>query len=812
MKTKAMQEEAEKNEQNFEFVCENEGFRYYKDAKTGRQCCLDSAGFWYILNEEKGAFEPMASNFVAEKQAEKPRPKQDKMQSMLKNVERFGIRFDQHGKPVFPKNEKGHFILPKDEKGSPFFPVDDRSVPIFPWDHEKGMPTFPVDDTDEPIFPRNDQNKPIVPVDENDQPIFPVDKTGTYIFPVDESNCPIPALTVYGTRVVPKDEFGNPVIPRDRDGKALIHIASDGVTPLSMGEWKQWKKYYKEQAQVRNFYQQRQQQQPVAVEPAAAAGVGIGAVNYSAMNSMFHPLNLEQQSAYFAADMEMLQRVRRVRPEDVDLPGQMVGQNSTTDQNAKQTANGQTSLEDREEKRKKLLKAQLKSAKMVVPPAAQIPKKVAEEHKKNGTQPKEEPKKDNGKKKQPQVAERRESSGESGKRGRGSGMSRESNSKRALGNSRKRGRESSGDRGRKTMRRTRSRSVKRRRRDSSSSSYSSTSRSRSRSSRSRSYRRSAKRSPARDRRRDRRRSTSNSSRSSSSSSASSSSQYSSSERSHSQSRSFTSDRDEEEERIRDRIIARTLSTSATTTPAISMSAKAALVKQSQPKDDGVAMDEAMEYGPKPPESLEVSTLNSDMEMSEEEEDEKEQNQQQKQRENELPKVNQRINLKREPSVELLNNVPEEGGKEHEKASPPKKADTQNVAEREILFSALEAQPQDVVVAVEHGMSSPPSKVQPQSVVASTTTNTQQMEKVTTTHRQSIFNVEEALVSGDIELIKQCKEKERERYDQLKLQITELVMKKSVHKWNWTQLREAEKRILGSHTERTLSESSEDEAK
>ncbi|KAI3413628.1 hypothetical protein GPALN_011117 [Globodera pallida] len=616
---KIQQPETETNLQiqNFEFVCESNGFRYYKDAQSGRQFCLDSAGFWFVLNEEKGAFEPMASA-VSEKQTEKPRPKHaEKAHNALRNVARFGIRFDHQGKPVFPKNEKGLYILPKDEKGSPFFPIDERSLPIFPWDHEKGLPTFPVDDTDEPIFPRNDQNKPIVPLDANDQPIFPVDKSGAFIFPVDETNCPIPALTDDGTRVVPKDEFGNLVIPRDRDGKVLIHIASDGVTPISMGEWKQWKKYYKEQA--RNFY--HQQQQLVAAEAAIPAG------NYSAMNSMFHPLNLEQQSAFFAADMEMLQRVRRVRPEDVDLPGQMVGQHLASDQNAKQTANGAPAVEDREEKRKKLLKAQLKSAKMVMPPAAQNSKKATEENKKNDIQPpKEAVKKSIEKPRGGDLDEKkrsRELSGGSGKRGKEDiKVGRESRKR-----SREMSRESSRGRDRRTRRPTRSRSAKRRRRDSSSSSYSSSSRSRSSRSRSRSYRRSSKRVAGKKDRR--RRSTSNSSRSTSSSSSSASSYSHSSAKSRSQSRSLTNDRNEEEERIRDRIIARSISTTAApSNPQLS---------------DGDALDEALEYGPKPPASLEHPSHNSDMEMSDEDD-----------KQHVLdPSKDQHINTKHEiPSAEL----------------------------------------------------------------------------------------------------------------------------------------------------------------
>lgn len=35
---------------------------------------------------------------------------------------------------------------------------------------------------------------------------------------------------------------------------------------------------------------------------------------------MFHPLNLEQQHQYLTHDMQQLQRIKKVRPEDIDLP------------------------------------------------------------------------------------------------------------------------------------------------------------------------------------------------------------------------------------------------------------------------------------------------------------------------------------------------------------------------------------------------------------------------------------------------------------------------------------------------------------
>uniref|UniRef100_A0A915MAI0 Uncharacterized protein n=1 Tax=Meloidogyne javanica TaxID=6303 RepID=A0A915MAI0_MELJA len=329
--------------QGLEFVCDHEGYRYYKNTETGKQCCLDSTGHWFLFDENKGTFIPMND---ANKTATTPKPKEDKGDPRLRNVERFGIKFDHNGRPIFPKNERGLFILPKDEKRLPFFPVDEKARPIFPYDYTKGESAFPVDDTDEPIFPRNAHNKPIVPNDKNGQPLFPKDVSGNFIFPLNENNCPIPALTL-------EDAYGNFVIPQDRDGNPLIHIASDGVTPVSAAEWKQWKKFYRDQA--RTFYKQQQLHMAVQNVPRSSA-------NHSITNSMFHPVNLEQQSVFFAADMQMLQMTRRVRPEDVDLPAAEDIQ-QPMEFSAVVGKNGEASMDPKQLKRKKFIEAQLKSRK-----------------------------------------------------------------------------------------------------------------------------------------------------------------------------------------------------------------------------------------------------------------------------------------------------------------------------------------------------------------------------------------------------------------------------------------------------------------
>ena len=87
---------------------------------------------------------------------------------------------------------------------------------------------------------------------------------GQFIFPLDETHCPIPALTLEGNSVVPKDEYGEYVIPKDREGKPLIHIVTtqDNVAALSMTDWKHWKKYYKEHNRI--IYQHQQQTNQMA--------------------------------------------------------------------------------------------------------------------------------------------------------------------------------------------------------------------------------------------------------------------------------------------------------------------------------------------------------------------------------------------------------------------------------------------------------------------------------------------------------------------------------------------------------------------
>lgn len=83
------------NLQGLEFVCEHEGFRYYKNAETGKQCCLDGNGYWYVYDEKSGTFMPNAEQPNAAK-----KKKRDDKTDKLRNVERFGIKFDHNGRPV----------------------------------------------------------------------------------------------------------------------------------------------------------------------------------------------------------------------------------------------------------------------------------------------------------------------------------------------------------------------------------------------------------------------------------------------------------------------------------------------------------------------------------------------------------------------------------------------------------------------------------------------------------------------------------------------------------------------------------------
>jgi len=104
---------------------------------------------------------------------------------------------------------------------------------------------------------------------------------------------------------------------------------------------------------------------------------------------MFHPVNLEQQSVFFAADMQMLQMTRRVRPEDVDLPAAEDIQ-QPMEFSSDVGKNGEASMDPKQLKRKKFIEAQLKSIQKPLSPKIEIKKskkevKAGRERKKNKT-------------------------------------------------------------------------------------------------------------------------------------------------------------------------------------------------------------------------------------------------------------------------------------------------------------------------------------------------------------------------------------------------------------------------------------------
>jgi hypothetical protein len=146
-------------------------YRYYEDPLTKAQYSVDSTGYWFLFDPERGCYEPIVPVLGSSQKAGKENGvSSDDVSSAkpLKSKKQFpcGIQFDDDDHPIYPKNSDGFPILPVDDNGTPFFPRDEYKRPIFPYDKTKKCATFPVDDTDEPIFPRNDQNKPIVPVDD----------------------------------------------------------------------------------------------------------------------------------------------------------------------------------------------------------------------------------------------------------------------------------------------------------------------------------------------------------------------------------------------------------------------------------------------------------------------------------------------------------------------------------------------------------------------------------------------------------------------------------------------------------------------
>ena len=83
---------------DLQFVCEGQGYRYYKNAES-KQYCLDSLGNWFLFDEQTGVFVPMPVK-AAEQPVQKLKASSAYTNPKLKNVERFGIKFDHNGRPV----------------------------------------------------------------------------------------------------------------------------------------------------------------------------------------------------------------------------------------------------------------------------------------------------------------------------------------------------------------------------------------------------------------------------------------------------------------------------------------------------------------------------------------------------------------------------------------------------------------------------------------------------------------------------------------------------------------------------------------
>ncbi|VDK54306.1 unnamed protein product [Anisakis simplex] len=231
------------SEQYYGWICQGDedGYAYYTDP-DGILYSVDQSGFWYFQDETDAEFQPCQETVVSIAMKMYP--------------------LNAHGQPVLPINAHGEKI----------FPTDANHMPIFPIDHSTQLPTFPVDDYGQPVFPTGTDGRPIVPVDGN------------------------------GVPVLPRDATGKPVIPYDDHGMPLIHLASDGITPLTEEEYQyslQWHDYYGSYNQYYALVHNPIQPQQVAFGvPSLAMGVN----------------TLEQ------APERSLKFLKKVRPEDIDLP------------------------------------------------------------------------------------------------------------------------------------------------------------------------------------------------------------------------------------------------------------------------------------------------------------------------------------------------------------------------------------------------------------------------------------------------------------------------------------------------------------
>ncbi|VIO92302.1 conserved hypothetical protein [Brugia malayi] len=246
---------------------ESDGYRYYIGC-AGEMYSVDRDGYWY-MQDGSGNFIPYN-----------------------------GYQYNRgtHSS-IFPRDSQGRFILPTNARGEKAFPVDTNNMPIFPFDTTTHLPTFPVDENGQPVFPTGALGRPIVPIDTNGLAIFPRDANGRFIFPSGPNGRPTAPVNIYGVPVMPLDEQGKPVVPYDASGTPLIHLASDGMTPLTEEEYQyslQWNDYY-------NRYYKNTAEQKVS----------------SSSHSEVQPTATNDTYEQKAKNMKLL---KKVRPEDIDLP------------------------------------------------------------------------------------------------------------------------------------------------------------------------------------------------------------------------------------------------------------------------------------------------------------------------------------------------------------------------------------------------------------------------------------------------------------------------------------------------------------
>ncbi|EJD76335.1 hypothetical protein LOAG_16683 [Loa loa] len=246
---------------------ESDGYRYYVGC-AGEMYSVDRDGYWY-MQDSTGNFIPYT-----------------------------GYQYNRGAhSSLFPRDSQGRFILPTNARGEKAFPVDTNNMPIFPFDTTTHLPTFPVDENGQPVFPTGALGRPIVPIDSNGLAIFPRDANGRFIFPSGPNGRPTAPVNIYGVPVMPLDEQGKPVVPYDASGTPLIHLASDGMTPLTEEEYQyslQWNDYYS------RYYKNTAEQK---VSSSSQSGA--------------QPTTTDDTYEQKAKNMKLL---KKVRPEDIDLP------------------------------------------------------------------------------------------------------------------------------------------------------------------------------------------------------------------------------------------------------------------------------------------------------------------------------------------------------------------------------------------------------------------------------------------------------------------------------------------------------------